>query len=304
MKRPTVLIVGAGNVGLRLIALLRRKFRVFATTSTPKRRAQIKRAGANPLVLNLDRSRARKVLRTKRYNAVVHLAPPNTGPLSTTRDQRTRTLVRSILTERFGAFPFVFAYVSTSGVYGDCAGQWVSESRPTQPYNARAKRRVDAERVLMKAAKRRGWRTVVLRAPGIYDAEHLPIERLRKRLPAIVAHEDSYTNHIHADDLARMCAAALGTRHHIRIYNANDDSALLMGDWFDLVADTFGLERPPRVSRAQAQQGVSPMLWSFMRESRRLSNARIKRELRVRLQWPTVEDFLRTVAQQKRRDAE
>lgn len=134
----------------------------------------------------------------------------------------------------------------------------------------------------------------MLRAPGIYDATHLPVDRIMRGTPAIVADEDSHTNHIHADDLAAMCVAALRSKRGFRVYNANDDTQLKIGDWFDRVADAFGLARPPRIPPDQARTRVGPMLWSFMRESRRLSNARIKRELRVRLRWPAVDDWLAT----------
>jgi len=129
-----------------------------------------------------------------------------------------------------------------------------------------------------------------LRAPGIYSAERLPLQRLREGTPALQADEDSYTNHVHADDLARMAVAALSFGAPGRLYNASDDSVLKMGDYFDLVADRFGLPRPPRVSRAEAAQRIAPNLLSFMGESRRLSNHRIKRELRLKLRYPTVGD--------------
>jgi nucleoside-diphosphate-sugar epimerase len=104
-----------------------------------------------------------------------------------------------------------------------------------------------------------------------------------------VAHEDVYTNHIHADDLARVCVAALLRGAPQRVYHASDDSERLMGDHFDLVADLAGLPRPPRITRAEAAQRMTPVQLSFLGESRRLSNRRMKRELRVRLRHPRVE---------------
>ena len=129
-----------------------------------------------------------------------------------------------------------------------------------------------------------------MRAPGIYSGQRLPLGRLRAQTPVLDAEEDAYTNHIHAEDLARMTVAALRFGHSGRMYNASDDSLLKMGDYFDLVADRCGLPRPPRVSRAEAGRHIPANLLSFMRESRRLSNARIKRELRFTLRYPTVRD--------------
>jgi nucleoside-diphosphate-sugar epimerase len=179
-------------------------------------------------------------------------------------------------------------YVSTTGVYGDCGGELVCESRAVNPQNARAKRRVDAERVLRAWARCSGSRLVILRVPGIYAADRLPLERLRKGTPALQPEDDVYTNHIHADDLARIVTAALCKGKPQRVYHASDDTRMKMGEYFDAVADAFGLPRPPRLPRAELQQVVSPMLLSFMSESRQLSNARMKTELGVRLRYAQV----------------
>ena len=210
--------------------------------------------------------------------------PPGRGP----RDTRTAHLIAALAKAK--SLPQHFVYISTTGVYGDCAGAWIDETHPLHPQTARAQRRVDAERRLRDWGRRSGVRISVLRAPGIYSAERLPLQRLREGTPALQADEDAYTNHVHADDLARMAVAALSFGAPGRVYNASDDSALKMGDYFDLVADRFGLPRPPRVSRAEAAQRIAPNLLSFMGESRRLSNHRIKRELRLKLRYPTVGD--------------
>lgn len=288
MEKKTVLVVGAGNVGTRVIKLLRRRVRILAQTSDRARRPALRALGATPVVCDLDQPRMLPRLRGHRIDAVIHLAPP---PARGTRDTRTRRLLQAIVPKHPARFHCV--YVSTTGVYGDCGGARFDESRPVHPQSARACRRVDAERVLMRTAKRRGWRSVVLRAPGIYDAEHLPAARLAAHTPALATEDDVYTNHIHADDLAALCVAALGSRRRWRVYHACDDSELRMGEYFDLVADALGLPRPPRLKRAEIMAAVPPVLWSFMRESRRPSNARVKRELGVRLRHPSVDAFLR-----------
>jgi nucleoside-diphosphate-sugar epimerase len=141
-----------------------------------------------------------------------------------------------------------------------------------------------------------GGKVAILRAPGIYAADRLPIERLQRGTPALAPIDDVYTNHIHADDLARLCALALFRARPGRVYNASDDSRLKMGDYFDLVADAFGLARPPRLARAELEKAVSPMLLSFMSESRRLENRRIGTELRARLLHPHVEAAVAALA--------
>jgi nucleoside-diphosphate-sugar epimerase len=284
--RPRLLIVGCGDVGMRLLPLVRARFRVFAVTSGPERRAELRAAGAVPLVADLDHPASLKRLaRLAPY--VVHLAPP--GP-DGALDRRTRRLA-AILPD--GAR---LVYVSTSGVYGDCGGALIDETRPVAPHNARARRRVDAEQVLRDWARRARARVAIVRAPGIYARERLPLERLGKGTPALREQDDVHTNHIHADDLARIVALALFRALPGRIYNAVDDSDMKMAEYFDAVADAFGLARPPRLARAELAAAVSPVLLSFMSESRRIGNARIKRELGVRLRYPEVRAALAGMA--------
>ncbi|MFC5428335.1 NAD-dependent epimerase/dehydratase family protein [Paraburkholderia denitrificans] len=186
-------------------------------------------------------------------------------------------------------------YASTTGVYGDCQGARIDETRPVRPANARAKRRVAAERLLRRATARGALVATIARIPGIYAANRLPLARLAKGTPALVESDDVYTSHIHADDLAAIMVRLATHGRASRVIHACDDSELKMGAWFDRVADTFGVARAPRVSRAEAEQRLDPVLLSFMRESRRLANDRLKRELRMRLRYRTVDDFLRTL---------
>jgi nucleoside-diphosphate-sugar epimerase len=280
--RPRLLIVGCGDVGMRLLPLVTARFRVFALTSQPERAGQLRAAGAIPVVADLDQPRTLARLRGL-ADYVVHLAPPRPEG---EWDFRTRN-VTAILPE--GAH---LVYVSTSGVYGDCGGALVDETRPVAPKNARARRRVDAEQVLRSWARRAHGRLAILRVPGIYADDRLPLKRLEQGTPALRPEDDVYTNHIHADDLARIVALALFRALPGRVYHASDDTRMKMGEYFDAVADAFGLPRPPRLPRAELRAAVSPVLLSFMSESRRLDNGRLKRELGVRLRWPRVEEAL------------
>jgi nucleoside-diphosphate-sugar epimerase len=277
-KRPRLLIVGCGDVGLRLLPLVRARFRVFAVTSRPERCAELRAAGAIPIVADLDRPATLKRLARLAPN-ILHLAPPQPDGVL---DRRTRNL-SAILPDSAR-----LVYVSTSGVYGDCGGQLIDETRSVAPQNARAKRRVDAERVLRDWARRAQGRLAIVRAPGIYARERLPLARLAQGTPALMEQDDVHSNHIHADDLAQIVALALYRALPGRVYHAVDDTDLKMGDYFDAVADAFGLARPPRLERSRLAAQVSPMTLSFMSESRRMSNARIKRELGVRLRYPDV----------------
>ncbi|MDQ9169909.1 SDR family oxidoreductase [Oxalobacteraceae bacterium R-40] len=283
LDKPRLLIIGCGDVGMRLLPLLKGRFRIYAVTSQEARRTQLRAAGAIPVVADLEQPHTLARL-AHLAKTIVHLAPPQSFGLT---DRRTRRLT-AILPE--GA---TLVYVSTTGVYGDCGGQRFDETRRTHPQNERAIRRVDAENVLRAWARRSHARLAILRVPGIYAANRLPIERLQKATPALLPDDDVYTNHIHADDLARIIAASIFRARHGRIYHAVDDSDMKMGDYFDAVADAFELPRPPRLPRSALRQAVSPMMLSFMSESRRLENGRIKTELGVRLQYPDIHTALR-----------
>jgi nucleoside-diphosphate-sugar epimerase len=287
-RRPTLLIVGCGDVGLRVAKLLRSRWRLLALTSSPARCAELRAAGIVPLVGDLDQP-ATLQRAAGLADAVLHLAPP---PLHGAADPRTRHLLH-VLARRCVVRRIV--YGSTSGVYGDCAGVRFDETRAVAPATDRARRRVDAEQRLRLFGRAFGVRVTLLRIPGIYASDRAgghPRERLARGTPVLAADDDVYTNHIHADDLARACVAALHRGLPQRVVHASDDSELKMGDYFDRAADLCGLPRPPRITRAQAMQQLSPMLLSFMSESRRLDNTRLKRELRLVLHHPTVETGL------------
>ncbi len=200
-------------------------------------------------------------------------------------DLRTRHLLAALSR---ATPPTQLLYISTSGVYGDCAGELVSETRPLNPQTPRAQLRVDAENQIRNWAKRNQVNANILRVPGIYAAERLPLQRISSGAPAIVQEQDSYTNHIHADDLVRIVVAALRYAKPNRVYHAVDDDEMKMGDYFDAVADAFNLPRPPRLPREEVHRVVSPAMWSFMDESRRMTNERMRRELKVKLSYATV----------------
>ena len=283
MRRPTLLIVGCGDVGVRVLRLLCGRVRVIALTSSTRRVHELRAAGAVPLLGNLDDAATLGRLAAL-ADWVLHLAPP---PTQGNTDPRTAALLhalaRSTRVRRI-------VYGSTSGVYGDAGGARFDESRATRPATPRARRRVDAETRVRHHGRAFGVNASVLRIPGIYALDREggdPRERVQRGAPLLADADDVYTNHLHADDLARACVAALFRAAPQRVYHVSDDSALKMGEHFDAVADAFGLPRAPRVSREALRATVSEMQWSFMSESRRLDNTRLHRELRLRLFYPT-----------------
>lgn len=296
VHRPVLLIVGCGDVGLRVLRELaprlavRRGWRVLALTSSPERAALLRAAGAVPLLGNLDEPATLRRL-AGLADAVLHLAPP--PPASGADDPRTRHLVQAM--RRSGQAPRCWVYGSTTGVYGDCGGARFDETRPVAPLTDRARRRTRAEATWRQAGRAAGARACVLRIPGIYALDREggdPRSRVRRGAPVLVREDDVFTNHIHADDLARACLAALWRGRPQRVYHVCDATQRLMGEHFDLVADACGLPRPPRITREEAGRQLSPMQLSFLSESRRLDATRLRRELRLVLRYPDVLDAL------------
>lgn len=286
MKKHSLLIAGMGDIGRR-IAAAHPEMQVLGIARSAESAARARAAGATPVAADLDRRDS--LARMAGLSPwVLYLAPP---PVDSEGDPRTRHLLAALA--KRGSLPRRLVYISTSGVYGNCNGERVLEHRPTAAKNARAKRRVDAERQLRRFAARNGIRLTILRAPGIYAADRLPIDRIRRQTPAVRQEEDSYTNHIHADDLAHLVWLALFRGKPNRVYHAVDDSVKKMGDYFDMVADHFGLPRSPRITRQEAQSTLSPALLSFLNESRILDNTRLKTELRAKLRYPDVASCLK-----------
>lgn len=281
-----ILIVGCGQVGRSLLKQRAGQAHLLATARRQESSARARALGARPLPADLD-SRASLTRLGGVAHWVVHLAPPPGGGME---DDRTRRLIAALA--KGGSLPRRLVYVSTSGVYGDCQGERIDETRICAPKNARARRRVEAERQLRRFAARCGVRLAILRVPGIYGPGRMPLERLVRGTPAVHDGEDSYTNHIHIEDLAKAIWLALYRARPNRVYHVVDDSEMKMGQYFDAVAERAGLPKPPRVARSEAQAVLSPALLSFLNESRRLANGRLKQELRVRLSYPTVADGL------------
>ena len=299
-RRERLLIVGYGDIGQRVSRLLAsnsgktRRMQVLVLNRDPARTETLRAQSVVPLAGDLDQSASLKRL-AGLANRVLHLAPPPNsaqGSAGEELDRRTTALMQAL---RLRSVPRSLVYASTSGVYGDCQGQMVTETRTVAPLTGRGLRRVNAERAI-RFAGRSGLRASILRIPGIYAPDReggTPRARLLRGTPVLQASDDVYTNHIHADDLARACFQALWQGKPQRVYHASDDTVLKMGDYFDLAADIYGLPRPPRISREQAASELPASLLSFMSESRRMSNRRLKQELRLKLRYPTVAEGLK-----------
>ncbi|MFD2111901.1 SDR family oxidoreductase [Thiorhodococcus fuscus] len=216
-----------------------------------------------------------------------YLAPP---PDRGVEDSSLGRLVDAF--DRVGR-PKRILYLSTTGVYGDCQGAWVDENHPTEPTQDRSRRRLNAEERLRAWRRSGGTELVVLRVGGIYGPGRLPLERIRRAVPMVRAEEAPYTNRIHVDDLVEVCVAAMENGVDGAVYNVSDDHPSSMTDYFMQVAEAAGLEPPPLISLAEADGQLSAGMMSYMGESRRLSNRKLREELGVELRYPTLVEGLR-----------
>ena len=305
-RQPRLLLAGCGDVAARIAQQLNaqgERYRIRALLRHPPHSpawAQWRALNTTPIAADLDQPQSLRRLRGI-ADSVIYLAPP-------TENRPTDRRLNHFLAALHGgrSLPRHLLLIGTTGVYGDRGGALIDETSAVRPQTARGQRRVSAEQILRRWCRQRSRAQLarrpeqrqtggILRVPGIYAANRLPVERLRAGTPALRPEDDTWTNHIHADDLARICRLALVRSRTLRTINTCDHSQLMMGDWFDAVADATGLPRPERLPRALLKERVSPMLYSFMSESRRLDNQRLLQELRIRLRYPTVHDFLATL---------
>jgi nucleoside-diphosphate-sugar epimerase len=276
LKTVKLAIVGCGDVGQRLAQQVSRKVDVLAMGRQMTHIAQTRF-----IHIDLDERRNEGLKKAARLATwVVYLAPP---PAQGEDDGRMKHfLAHTHVVKRC-------VYVSTTGVYGAAKGAWVTETSPLTPTEGRGKRRISGENRLKRSAIPI---VSILRAPGIYAEQRLPIERIQKGLPALTPEDDVPTNHIHADDLARLCWLGLFRGRNRRAYNAADGQPMMHGDYLSAVANTFGLQAPPRLPQAQTKAELSPIAWSMLAGARRVSSKRLLNEWQIQLKYPNMSTFL------------
>lgn len=280
-----MLIVGCGDVGRRIAALARARGEpVYCLVRHRESAGNLLESGVNAVAADLDETVPR-LAGDWDQSQIFYLAPP---PPNGHEDPRVRRFLAALPTT--GRHRIV--YVSTTGVYGDCHGAWVDETCPANPQVDRARRRYDAEQQLLAWRAAGHGDVVILRVAGIYGPGKLPLERLRGRVPMIGADEAPWTNRIHIDDLVSVCEAAMAQGVDGEVYNVSDGNPGNMRDYFDRVADRYGLPHAPQITLAEAQGQLSAGLLSYLGESRRLDNRKMLRELGVTLRYPTLEEGL------------
>ncbi|HYW90867.1 MAG TPA: SDR family oxidoreductase [Gammaproteobacteria bacterium] len=278
----SVLIVGCGDVGLRVARRYHK--RGAAVAGVVRGDASIRRLAAEripALQVDLDYPVSPGTLPTG--GAIVHyyVPPPREGK----GDPRIEHFLASIGRD---AMPARIVYISTSGVYGDCNGEWVTEQRPPAPDSDRGRRRLAAEESLRRWCEARDAEHVILRVPGIYGPGRLPIKRLKSGSPVVDERECSFSNRIQVDDLVSICVAAGEKGPGNIVYNVSDGDPTTMTEYFMEIADFLGLEPPPVISLDEARELLSPAMLSFLNESKRLDNRLLLKHLKVKLKYPSL----------------
>ncbi len=282
----SVLIAGCGYTGQRLAQRLRQEggASCHALVSSEASAVRLQTCPGIDGVMHADLDVGTPSVALPTVEQLYYFVPP---PPTGRRDGRLARFLR--LLDKADTLPRRILLISTSGVYGDCRGEWVDEAREPAPVADRAWRRLDAERVLGRWAAERGVATVILRVAGIYGPGRLPLARLEKRVPMVAEADAPWTNRIHVDDLVTVCAAAMRHAPAGAIYNVSDGHPGNMTDYFNRVADAAGLPRPPVIPLEAAARQLSAGMLSYLRESRRLDNRRMLSLPGVELRYPTLE---------------
>ncbi len=277
-----MLIIGCGDVG-RCVA---RRYLRHGTVVTGVVRSEasadsLKQQGIQTMHVDLDQDPLPPL--PSRNDGVFYFAPP---PAQGAADPRVGRVLEAF---RRDGPPRRLVYIGTTGVYGDCRGEWVDEKRPVNPGVDRARRRLDAEIRFQEWSRESGAELVILRVAGIYGPDRLPLARIRQGLPLVRAEEAPFTNRIHEHDLAQVCVASMERPVAGEIFNVSDGHPGTMADYFDTIADLSGLPRPPKIPLAGAEQHLSTGMLSYMRESRRLDNRKMLEQLAIELRYPSLE---------------
>ncbi len=287
-----VLIVGCGDIGVRVARLVKQGGgNVSALVRSDESVERLRLLGIDPVTGNLDDLTSLADLPVAGKLVFYFAPPPGGGPF----DSRMRNFCKSIDSTQL---PDKIVYISTSGVYGDCGGEWVTEETPINPQTSRAQRRADAEATLQEWGRVHDVPVVILRVTGIYGPGRLPLARIQQGHPILHEEESPPTNRIHADDLAAVCIKAAEKAIAGDIINVSDGQPGTMTQFFNAVSDLLDLPRLPQVDMSKAKQVMNPMMLSYLTETRRMNNRKMVEQLGVTLMYPDVESGLKNVAEQ------
>lgn len=280
-----LLIAGCGDVGAKVAKIaIERGMAVTAFSRTGTRSAQLQ--GVISLTGTMDDPENIPQLPTKGAYVIYLIPPPGGG----VKDTRVGTFLQNI---KEGDEPSGIIYISTTSVYGDCGDELVDETRPVNPANHTARRRCDAEEQFRNWCSARRTPLIILRVAGIYGPGRIPLQRIQNREPLLDAALSGYTNRIHSEDLAEICLKALERGEDGDIFNVSDNEISKMNDYFNQITDMLGVERLPQVGLDEARKVMSPLMFGYMTESRRIDSSKLLSKLGITLKYPTLQEGLK-----------
>lgn len=280
------MIIGCGDIGLRVAGkLIAQKSTVEATAHFDEGVAVLEGSGIKPIVANFDYQDDIPDLSLAGRRLFYFLAPQGGG----SSDYRMLNFCRRLAADNC---PERIVYISTSGVYGDCGDQLVTEETPVNPQTTRAKRRVSAEEQLREQSDKLGFDLIILRVTGIYGPGRLPLSQLHKGHEVLRSEDAPQTNRIHSLDLVDICLAAMEKGEGGDIFNVCDGQKSSMSEYFMEVARLYDLPQPKQLSWDEAEKSMNPLTLSFLKESRRMSNRKMLEKLEIKLNYPTLKEGL------------
>ncbi|MCF6266058.1 MAG: NAD-dependent epimerase/dehydratase family protein [Desulfuromusa sp.] len=279
-------MIGCGDIGFRVAKeLIKQKKQVRATIHFEEGAVVPQSVGIRTIIANFDYQEDVPDFSVHGQNIFYSMAPQGGG----SSDYRMLNFCRKLSVENC---PSRIVYLSTSGVYGDCGDDLVTEETPVNPQTSRAKRRVSAENQLREQSEKLDFDLIILRVTGIYGPGRLPISQLKKGHEVLSPEEAPRTNRIHSVDLVQICLAAMEKGENGDIFNVCDNEESSMSHYFMAVAKLYDLPQPKQLSWAEAEKVMNPLTFSFLQESRRMSNRKMIEKLGIKLLYPTLEKGL------------
>ena len=281
-----VFIAGCGYIGERIARLYQESgAEVTCMVRSPDHGSRLESAGFTTVVSALDDLAVLPPLDLA-DRILFYLIPPPGGGIA---DSRARNFIAHISqTEK----PAKIVYMSATSVYGGTGGDVVTEESPTVPDSAMGKRRLDAEAAFLEYGAASNVPVVILRVSGIYGPGRLPLMQISQGQPLLNEDESGPSNRIHADDLAAVSIAAAENGGPGDIFNISDGHPSSMTSYFNACADALGLPRQPQVTMDEARRVMSPLMFSYVSQSRIVDNHRMLDRLNVKLRYETLSEGL------------
>jgi nucleoside-diphosphate-sugar epimerase len=283
-SHPRLLVFGFGYSARALAVRLQGEgWRVAGTFRRPADRARLEALGVTPVPVGNPDEMQRAV---READGVLITAAPDAEGCP-----GLRALVPAMA--RATAFPDWIGYLSTTGVYGDRRGGWVTEQSRLAAQSLEGARRVGAERDWLEVGRGMGLTVTVFRLPGIYGPGRSALDRLRAGEARRIVAPGQVFSRVHVDDLATGLAASIARPRAGGVYNLCDDAPCPNSEVIAYAAGLLGLAAPPEISLAEA--GLSPAGMRFYAESKRVSNARAKAELGWLPSYPSYREGLSAI---------